>query len=272
MVDEAHHFGTPQGDEPLEMNTARFRLGLTATPPEGARLARLEGLIGPVVYRASIAELAGRFLAPFQLFTLTLALTPAERQTWEAEQAVWRPVVRRFFTTTPEASWPDFVVAAQQSDEGRRALMAHRTAAALLRLTEAKSEVLDRLLQRHVLSRTLVFAPDAATALEVSRRHLVPAITADIGRAERARLLHHFAAGTVRALVSARVLNEGLDVPAADVAVIVGGTSGERAYVQRVGRVLRPEPGKEALIYELVVAGTGELARLARRRRRLASA
>jgi superfamily II DNA or RNA helicase len=173
---------------------------------------------------------------------------------------------------TPEASWPDFVRAAGQSDEGRRVLASWRRARGMLRLTEAKSSVLGRLLDRHVQNRVLVFAPDAETAIEISRRQLIPAITADIGRAERTRILERFSTGRLRALASARVLNEGVDVPAADVAVILGGSQGDRAYVQRVGRVLRPEPGKEAFIYELVVEGTGELGRLEQNRRALASA
>lgn len=271
IVDEAHHFGG-RADEPLEMCTAQLRLGLTATPPEGAHLERLAVLIGPVVYRAAIEQLAGQFLAPFRLVTLSLPLSPSERQVWESECNIWRPAVRRFFTLTPEASWPDFVRAAGQSDEGRRVLMAWRRARAMLRLTEAKSSVLGRLLDRHVQSRVLVFAPDAETAIEISRRQLIPAITADIGRAERTRILERFSTGKVRALASARVLNEGVDVPAADVAVILGGCQGDRAYVQRVGRVLRPEPGKEAFIYELVVEGTGELGRVEQNRRALASA
>jgi superfamily II DNA or RNA helicase len=63
------------------------------------------------------------------------------------------------------------------------------------------------------------------------------------------------------------VLNEGVDVPEADVAVILGGARGEREHVQRVGRLLRPRPGKRALVYELVTRATFE-ARDAQRRRR----
>jgi superfamily II DNA or RNA helicase len=62
------------------------------------------------------------------------------------------------------------------------------------------------------------------------------------------------------------VLNEGLDVPDADVAIIVGSALGEREYVQRVGRLLRPGEGKRALVYELVTRKTIEV-RQARRRR-----
>ena len=68
VVDEVHHFGSGTGDEALEMCIAAARLGLSATLPDGEiRRARLDALIGPEVYRASIEELAGRYLASFQL-------------------------------------------------------------------------------------------------------------------------------------------------------------------------------------------------------------
>jgi superfamily II DNA or RNA helicase len=93
-------------------------------------------------------------------------------------------------------------------------------------------------------------------------------ITCDIPRAERAAALERFGRGELRALVSARVLNEGIDVP--DVAIVVGGTQGEREHVQRIGRLLRPQEGKTALVYELVMRGTSEVAQARRRREGLA--
>ena len=97
-------------------------------------------------------------------------------------------------------------------------------------------------------------------------------ITCDISRAEREAALSAFRAGTLRALVSARVLNEGIDVPDADVAIIVSGTQGEREHVQRVGRLLRPVPGKRALIYQLATRATAELRRAIERRQAFAPA
>jgi superfamily II DNA or RNA helicase len=94
-------------------------------------------------------------------------------------------------------------------------------------------------------------------------------LTCDIDRRERERALAAFRAGELNALVSAQVLNEGIDVPDAEVAIIVGGTRGAREHVQRVGRLLRPAPGKRAVIYELVVAGTHELQKASERRRAL---
>ena len=95
-------------------------------------------------------------------------------------------------------------------------------------------------------------------------------LTCDIGRAERDDVLGAFRQGRLRALVSSRVLNEGLDVPDADIAVIVGGALGVREHVQRVGRLLRPRPGKRALVYELVTRQTLEVSQAWRRRQGLA--
>jgi len=64
-------------------------------------------------------------------------------------------------------------------------------------------------------------------------------------------------------------LNEGLDVPYADVAVIVGGTLGEREHVQRIGRRRRPGPGKRPLLYEVVTRLTLEVSQAWRRRQGL---
>jgi superfamily II DNA or RNA helicase len=90
-------------------------------------------------------------------------------------------------------------------------------------------------------------------------------LTCDIGRREREDVLARFRAGELRALVSAQVLNEGLDVPDADIGIVVGGRNGEREHIQRVGRLLRPGVGKRATVYELVVPQSGE-ARAAERR------
>ena len=124
---------------------------------------------------------------------------------------------------------------------------------------------------RHRDSRILVFAADNVTAYAVAREHLIQPITCDVGSKERARALQHFSQGELRILVSARVLNEGIDVPSADVAVVVGGSQGSREYIQRVGRVLRPSEGKEAVVYDLVTRGTFEVRRASVHRRALAT-
>ncbi len=270
VVDEAHHFGSGMRDEALDLCAAPERLGLTATPPTGPAAERIADLLGPTVFELSVGDLTGRYLAPFELVTLSLDLNPAERAAWERAVAVYRPLLRTFMRENPGAGWLDFARSAARTEEGRRALAAFREGRALLAFPSAKRAAVRSLLERHEGSKVLVFTSDNATAYAVAREHLLMPISCDIPRAERAAALERFRHGELRALVSARVLNEGLDVPDADVAVVVGGTQGTREYVQRIGRLLRPNQGKTAVVYDLVMRGTSEVAQSRRRREGLA--
>jgi superfamily II DNA or RNA helicase len=270
IVDEVHHFGCGFRDEALEMALAGARLGLTATPPRSpAHAARLADLIGPTVYELAIGDLTGRFLASFDVVTLHVDLTDEERAHYTNLHGLFTTAYAAFRHTLPQASWTDFVRAAGRSAEGRRALATWREARRLLALTRAKRETLRALLERHGTARVLIFTADNASAYTIAREHLIMPLTCDIGRQERDQVLAAFRQGQLRALVSSRVLNEGLDVPDADVAVIVGGALGEREHVQRIGRLLRPGPGKRALVYELVTRQTLEVSQAWRRRQGL---
>jgi len=95
-------------------------------------------------------------------------------------------------------------------------------------LPQAKLTAVDCLLAAHGGKARIVFTRDNRSAYEISRRFLVPAITCETGRREREQILEDFRAGCYRTLVSANVLNEGSDVPAASVALIAGGTGSSR--------------------------------------------
>ena len=129
-----------------------------------------------------------------------------------------------------------------------------------------KLEVLGHLLSRHGNDRMIVFTQDNATCYQVSRMFLVPAITHHTKVKERTDLLRKFATGHYGVLVTSKVLNEGVDIPAANVAIILSGSGSVREHVQRLGRILRKSPDKRALLYELVTGGTSE-SRTSERRR-----
>ena len=266
IADEVHHLGGGAGDEALEMSIAPLRLGLTATPsaPE-ASAARRVTLLGPVVFELAIADLVGSYLAPLTRITLRLTLDSEERREYEALRAVYRAAFERFQGNHLGCSWEDFVHHAARTDDGRRAIAAWRRSGRLLAFPTSKRRTLAMLLDKHRAQRTLVFVAHNETAYAIAREHLITPLTADIGRLEREAALAGFRTGALRALVSAQVLNEGLDVPDADVGVVVAGRMGEREHVQRIGRLLRPADGKRALVYELVVQHSSEVRQAARR-------
>ena len=71
---------------------------------------------------------------------------------------------------------------------------------------------------------------------------------------QRSVIMRNFIEGHIDALVSIRVLDEGVDVPVCDKAFILASTRNPRQYVQRRGRVLRKAKGKDkAIIFDFVV-------------------
>ncbi len=271
VVDETHHFGHGGHDDALEMSIAPLRLGLTATPEApGPATSRLAALVGPVVFELSVSDLSGGYLAPLDRIIWHLHLDPDERREYDALTLVYRRALRVFQGNHLASSWQDFLRHAARTDEGRRGIAAWRRARRLLSFPRRKQEALGMLLARHRANKALVFVADNETAYAVAREHLIMPLTCDIGRAERQDALDRFRSGALRALVSAQVLNEGLDVPDADVGIVVGGRLGEREHAQRVGRLLRPAPGKRAVVYELVVLQSSEIRQAERRWERFA--
>ena len=269
VIDEAHHVGAWCPAEVLEMLVAPARLGLTATPPAGPGALALERHVGPVVYGLSVAELVGDSLADYDLFTISVMLDPAERATYQSNRGQFAAAFAAFQRAAPRSSWRQFVHVSRRTMAGRAALAAWRASRTVLAYPQGKRDAVREILARHPGERVLVFTGDNPTAYAIARELLVMPVTCDIRRAERVTMIDKFRSGEAPVLVSSAVLDEGFDVPDAEIAIIVGGTSSERRHVQRIGRVLRPRPGKRAKIYELQVSATAEVEQVARRRRGL---
>jgi superfamily II DNA or RNA helicase len=132
---------------------------------------------------------------------------------------------------------------------------------------EQKLDRLADLLDRHREDRVIVFTAHTDLVYRLSERFLLPAITHETAADERREILARFREGTYSRVVTANVLDEGIDVPAANVAVLLSGSGSKREFTQRLGRVLRPTgDGDRATLYELVTEETAET-RVARRRR-----
>ncbi|HEU0029794.1 MAG TPA: helicase-related protein [Kofleriaceae bacterium] len=195
-----------------------------------------------------------------------IELTAEERARYRDQRARFAAMYSELARAMPDLGWNDFVRHASTSVDGRQALDAWRGYRALLAFPDGKRAALRELLAKHAGQRTLVFTGDNATAFEIARELLVVPITHEIGRTERALILERFKAGDISVLVSSQVLDEGFDVPDADIAIIVGGSASARRHVQRIGRVLRPRDGKQAIVYELVVEASTETDYMRRRR------
>ncbi|WP_437809537.1 DEAD/DEAH box helicase [Sorangium sp. So ce1078] len=256
IFDECHHLPSPSYALAAKMCLAPFRLGLTATP-ERADGRGYDDLIGPIVFRREITELSGQYLAAYDVVRLDVPLSEDERAAYEAARAVYIGFLRANGIRMPEG-WGQFIMLSSQSDAGRRAFEAYRRQRSLALCAPGKIDVLARLLHAHRADRTLVFTEDNATVYQISRQFLLPAITHQTKVKERSAILEAFNRGTLSAVVTSKVLNEGVNVPEANVAIVLSGSGSVREHVQRLGRILRRSENKTAILYELVALGTSE--------------
>jgi superfamily II DNA or RNA helicase len=86
------------------------------------------------------------------------------------------------------------------------------------------------------------------------------------GKRERAEVLAGLETGVYPALAANQVLDEGVDLPAVKVAIVIGGTASTKQAKQRLGRILRKSGHARATLYEIVCADTNEERRSRRRR------
>lgn len=128
---------------------------------------------------------------------------------------------------------------------------------------------LSTILKNHRDGKIFIFTEHNKLVHQISKEFLIPAITYRTKTKERSEILDRFRSGVYKAVVTSKVLDEGIDVPDADVGVILSGTGSERAFVQRLGRILRKKEGKEAVLYEIVSAETSEVGTARRRKRPL---
>jgi superfamily II DNA or RNA helicase len=269
ICDECHHLPTDFYRVVAEYSIAPYRLGLSATPERSdGKHQDLEQLLGKEVYRQTAADLAGSALAPYRVEQIEVKLSDEELSRYHKlieERDIFLRSQKISFGSID--GWQKFIRASCRSTEGRRAMLAHREAKEITLSTNGKLRILAEILDRHYPESTLIFTSDNATVYRIAQSLLIPAITHHTPVKERHQILTHFREGTYNVLVASQVLNEGVDVPAASIAVILSGTASPREYIQRLGRILRKgKADKQAVLYELISKGTSEERVSARRR------
>ena len=269
VFDEVHHLGGEGYREIARMLAAPARLGLTATfeRPDGAH-EEIVDLVGPRVYALEADDLAGEHLADYEIRRIEVDLTPEEREAYEDAQSTFVDYLKRSGISMQRGSdYQELVKRSGRDPAAREALLAKQRARRIVREADEKVAELGTLLDRHREDRVIVFTASTDLVYRLSERYLLPAITNETGAPERREILDRFRSGEYSRVVTANVLDEGVDVPDANVAVLLAGSGSEREFTQRLGRILRPNAdGSRALLYEVVSEETAE-ERVAERRR-----
>ncbi len=238
-----------------------------ATPDTGDTFPVMCDLLGQPVYRTEINELEGGVLSPYRTVRLRLGLTPEETAEYNAAHTKYVAFLRanniRF---QDNSGWSDFIALCARRPGGREAYQAYLRQRAIARCGSAKLREVWRIIRENPSARTIVFTADNDTAYRIGETLCLPVLTHKTKAAERKDFLERFRQGEYPVLVTSKVLNEGVDVPEANIGIVVSGSGCTREHVQRLGRILRRAEGKEAVLYELVSDGTSEMSVSDRRR------
>jgi superfamily II DNA or RNA helicase len=271
IADECHHLAAESYIHIAEFFASPYRMGLTATlyRPDGLH-ERLTGVFGGKVYTIDREPLSLKgYLAECDIERVYTELTPEERAKYDRNMQVFRGYMVKHAEDI--SSYQDLVLRSGSDPDAWDALQAHERGEKIAFNSKSKIERLGELLSSlrgaPGKNRIIIFTKHNDLVRAVSTRHLIPGITHKTSSEERRDIFDKFKSGSYSAIVSSQILDEGVDVPDANVGIIVSGTGSSREYIQRMGRILRPKAGK-AKLYEIVSSGTSELRASARRRRR----
>lgn len=269
IFDEVHHLPSAKYQQIALMSSAWFRLGLTATyeRQDGAH-EMLDYMIGPIVYSKSVKELKGEYLSDYEVVRIRASLTDDESERYAAASKLYYSFVRRTGIKPFGNGWVELLKMSAYDESARRALIAKQEMKRIVVGSERKLEVLDSLLKQHFADKVIIFTEQNDLVYRISREFLIPAITHQTRTRERKWILDGYRTDKFHAIATSKVLNEGIDVPSAKIAIILSGSASPREHLQRLGRILRKGGGRTtAVLYEVVTSATTETNVSSRRRK-----
>lgn len=277
VADECHRYGAESYS--LALNRAyEWRLGLTATLERGDQGDEiLRGYFSGVCFDLGYDRATSdRLIAPFKFAFASVPLSAQERAEYDQLDADLKaarlPLVQRY--GVPESPVAEFLkgVSALAEDRtpggggGLARLYMARFARRKALLAETRMKVLGLAGLAPAVrgsSGTIVFTQTqeaATTSAEVllAEGCSAAAVHSDLGADEREERLDMLKSGEIIALSAPRILDEGIDVPDADLGVVMASNRSRRQMIQRLGRVLRRREGKTARFVVLYAEGTVE--------------
>jgi superfamily II DNA or RNA helicase len=271
VVDECHWAGSPVNSRIFEAR-CDYTLGLSATPErndEGLEEVLLPQL-GPITYDYPLLQaLDDEILAPLRCVDLYVDLESDELVAYEElteRIRVLREALRAMYQEFAAAGDRWLIVLKRLAVFDPQAELLSLLLFKRRRLVSSarrRSACLDALIEERVFEgrKVIVFHETIETAeatrAKLSPRYRVFTDHSECRTRESEAAQRGFAAAPAGVLVVVRKADEGLDIPDAELAVIISGTLTRRQRIQRIGRILRRSKGT-ALCISLLARGTTE--------------
>ena len=278
IADEVHRFGANKFKIALR-DKFSWRLGLSATweRADGGHDEHLLPYFRKVVYTLNFQNASDEHvIAPFFVATIGVDLDEEEREIYDAanekvKRQKWK-LINQF--GAPSAPFGDFMKWIQQAKAGQipgaervagifwSAFQQRQKALSECKMKSKAALALTEAIEES--DKTICFTMTKDSAIELASSWRDDGIEArayhsGLNKDKRTEFMQDFRAGKIKVLVAPKVLDEGVDVADADLAIIFATSASRIQLVQRYGRVLRKKVmGTTARIAHLYVTDTPE--------------
>lgn len=278
VADECHRYGSEANAQALDERFER-RLGLSATyaRSDDGNNRYLDPYFGGTCFRMDYRQaIADEVTAHFKVALIAVPFAPGERIAYDEANKAAYDAQQWLLNSGMVAEEPfgEFMKDVAKLAEGEHGRATWKARAFLQNFAERRRILAESPAKRAHLARlapalknadrSIVFT-QTIDAAEDAVATLVPyglgaeAIHSQMRPDDRRRTLTRFANGQLAVITAPQVLDEGVDVPAADLAVIVAASRTQRQMIQRMGRVLRrKDDGRLARFAVLFIEGSSE--------------
>jgi superfamily II DNA or RNA helicase len=244
--DEVHRFGSNENRKIADWFEPEARIGLSATPlrpydDEGTdAIWSFWGVQLEPVYELSQAIADGN-LCPYEFNFIEYALTPAEQDDWDS----FTREIGILYARLLQGSGAARKIIQDQLDQLRIAR------AKVLKGSETKFPLAAEVVKTNYVAgdRWLIYCEDLAhlAKMEQEIRSIAPELVImqyhSQNEGQHTEIFNYFTENG-GLMLAIRCLDEGVDIPMINKAIIVSSSTSEREFIQRRGRILRNAPGK----------------------------
>jgi superfamily II DNA or RNA helicase len=273
VADEAHHLGSDVQGKHILSHAWQASLGLTATLERSdGTVEMINNRIGGVVYRYTVKQaIQDGVLAPFHYVTLGVDLEAGIRDEYEDIDARARSWAGKLLAQSGVSGMPkNFMKFAQEQKKlgvfaasmyvsywNKRRNLVAGSRAKLLALKKVKLATTN--VQLLSFAETEPAAQAAAEILSVTPNFVVEFISGALSKSKRKQLLEEFRTSKIAGLIGPKLLDEGVNLPEADLGIVLAKSSSSVQLIQRLGRVLRRKKSRRnAVFLTLFARGTYE--------------
>ena len=266
-ADEVHHAGAVYFSNILSSDY-KFRLGLSATPDrdwDEVGQAKIVEFFGGTIYNYEIQDaLRDDLLSQYEYHVYPAYLASDELESFHE---ISRQISRRIAIIVNKnprlrgMQFNQFLAELARVDPDQfaliQALVFRRVN--ILKKSRSKRDVLRALVRAERLGRCLVYCNDTVHLNEVidtfhSERISPLRYDSSMSKDDKQRNLEAFSNGTGDFLVAIKCLDEGVDIPTCDSAILMANSKSTREFIQRRGRLLRKDPSKTlSRIFDILV-------------------